>query len=268
MKPIKSYIVWHYGDHMMYLNFIRRVAKAMPDQEFVHYAYWNLLDQLREVVEDIPNIKLAQLERDLPPDAANVWIGADNYWYAHPRQKDFVVFTLDWYAHLAKRLGVTNYMLEKKDLLFDYPAILKPISGPNLPPTPFDVLVISSAPASGQLRDYDHAMLINMAARMADKGLKVIVTTELPKHIKNVYSTVSPGQYLSITQIGQLSLHCHTILMVSTGPSWPTFNIWNQDTIKNRIILLTDQRVELSPNTRHCKSAREAEVMLKESGLL
>jgi hypothetical protein len=73
---------------------------------------------------------------------------------------------------------------------------------------------------------------------------------------------------LSVTEIGHLSLHCHTILMVSTGPSWPTFNIWNQDTVMHRIILLEPERVNLAPNTTHCATIDEAAEVLKGIGLL
>ena len=268
MKPIRTFNPWHIGDHIQYLNFIRRVAKAMPDREFIHYARWDYLKELRDVIEDLPNIKLAELGHMLPTDAQNVWMGHENYWYDSPKQDDFVAFHLDWFEHLAKRLGVKNYTCEPRDLLFDYPKILKPLHGACLPPTPFDVLVISSAPASGQFQGYNHFALINLAARMADKGLKVVITTELPKHIKNAYSTVAPGRYLSITQIGHLSLHCHTIVGVSTGPDWPTHNIWNLDSVKQRILMLDKQRVWLSPNTTHCESVPAVEALLTERGLL
>jgi hypothetical protein len=268
MKPIRTFNPWHIGDHIQYLNFIRRVAKAMPDQEFIHYARWDYLKELQDVIEDLSNIKLAELGHMLPPDAQNVWMGHENYWYNSPLQNDMVAFHLDWYEHLAKRLKVENRIKTVEDMRFDYPKILKPLQGGRLPPTPFDVLVISSAPASGQFQGYNHFALINLAARMANNGLKVVITTELPKHIKNVYSTVAPGRYLSITQIGHLSLHCHTIVGVSTGPDWPTHNIWNLDSVKQRILMLDKQRVWLSPNTTHCESVPAVEALLTERGLL
>src|ERR1039458_10027165 len=89
MKPIRTFNPWHMGDHIQYLNFIRRVAKAMHDLEFVHYARWDYLKELQDVIGDLPNIKLAELGHMIPPDAQNVWMGHENYWYDSPKQDDF-----------------------------------------------------------------------------------------------------------------------------------------------------------------------------------
>jgi hypothetical protein len=35
--------------------------------------------------------------------------------------------------------------------------------------------------------------------------------------------------------------------MVATGPSWPTFNIWNRKSVELRIIINETERVELDP---------------------
>ena len=102
---------------------------------------------------------------------------------------------------------------------------------------------------------------------------KVVVTAPLqgvdvePDYVTYVYG-IDNAYGLSVTDIGKISQNCHTILMVSTGPSWPTFNIFNQESVKLRIILLDSERVNLSPNTIHCDSIRGAEFALKKFWLL
>lgn len=66
--------------------------------------------------------------------------------------------------------------------------------------------------------------------------------------------------------IGLSSQNCRFILMVSTGPSWPTFNVWNRDT--PRIILIDHERINITPNTAHCSSVEAVRKILKERGQL
>ena len=158
-----------------------------------------------------------------------------------------------WFPLLCERIGVENPMRTAEDMLFDYPAIQTPIR--DL--VPFDVLVINAPPGSGQFQAFDASKLEDLIDELEGKGLKVVAS-----------GSGTPQPYFSATQIGQLSLHCDTILMVSTGPSWPTFNVWNKDSIKLRVILLDSERVNLASNTRHCSEIEEAENILKFAGLL
>jgi hypothetical protein len=261
----RTYIQWALGDNLMFLNFLRKVARAYPDRTFIHHALNQHLTQLRDVVEDVPNIKLEEHTHMTPTDALCAWIGADRYWYSHANRNDFVVFYLDWFARLANQMQVKNPIRDVENMLFDYPAILKPV-----PPAfngYFDVLVVNSAPGSGQFSEFNAYAMAALANEIAAKGRKVISTAPVPPgETASVLSTTTES--LSVTQIGQLSLHCPTILMVATGPGWPTFNVWNQESVKTRIIFLTEQWVNLSPNTHHCRSIAEASPILKQHGLL
>ncbi len=261
----RTFCQWALGDNLMFLNFLRRVARAHPDQKFIHHALNQHLFQLRDVIEDIPNIELAEHTHMTPPDAICAWIGTDRYWYEHANRNDFVVFYLDWFARLANKMHVENPSREVKDLLFDYPAILKPV-----PPAftgNFDVLIINSAPGSGQFNEFNAYAMAALANEIAAKGHKVISTAPVPPGATaSVLSTTTES--LSVSQIGQISLHCPVILMVATGPSWPTFNVWNVKTVTNRIIFLTEQWVNLAPNTRHCRTIAEARPILQQIGLL
>jgi hypothetical protein len=262
MKTIRTHNIWHIGDHLVHLNFLRRVALENLDCKFIHYAGWHYLSELRDAVSDVPNIELAELNYMLPADSINAWRGDNQHWYDHPRRNEFVAYHLEWFDFLAKRMGVKNPVKKPADMLFDYPAILKPIGGAGN--QPFDVLVINCRPGSGQFQRYSEFALAALADRMAARGHKVIATDPLPN--SKVQSTRKSG--LTITQIGHLSLHCHTLVMVSTGPSWPTFNIWNTETVKERILLLDTERVWLSPNTYHCDHMPEVEARLQQAGLL
>jgi hypothetical protein len=50
---------------------------------------------------------------------------------------------------------------------------------------------------------------------------------------------------------------------------WPTFNIWNADTIKTRILLLDTERVDILPeHTVHANHLSLVPEILKDRGLL
>ncbi len=246
----RTHNAYHLGDNLVHLNFLRKVALANPDRQFVHAAQWQYLRQLQDVIADVPNVELKDFNYTTPGDSINAWRGDKQFWYSHPDRNDFVKFHVEaWFPYLADRMGVENPIILPVDMLFDYPAILGDLKASDI-----DVLIINSPPGSGQFREYNESSFEPIITRMAEKGLQVVSTW--------------PAKGLSVTQIGNLSLYCHTILMVSTGPSWTTFNIWNSISVKNRIILLEPERVNLSPNTMHCATVDEAAEVLKGAGLL
>ncbi len=256
----RTHNAYHLGDNLVHLHFMRKVALANPDRQFIHAAQWQYLSQLKDLVSDIPNLGLTDFNYMTPPDSIDAWRGANGFWYQSEIRNDFVRFHIEqWFPHLCERMKVENPIKCAKDILFDYPAIR---TQPRQP-TGCDILVINSPPGSGQFSGYDQYQLAIVAGAMARNGQSVVVTDEFPK---NLVSTHRLGY--TVTEIGYLSLYCHMILMVSTGPSWPTFNIWNQDTVMHRIILLEPERVNLSLNTTHCATIDEAAEVLKGAGLL
>lgn len=256
---------YHLGDNLVHLNFLRKVAQSNPNRKFVHAVQWQYIPELRDLIRDVPNLGLTDINYLTPADSINAWRGANGFWYLHDDRNDFVKFhTKSWFPHLAARMNVENPVTKREDMLFDYPAIQQSLNGEF--PIPFDVLVINSAPGSGQFGSFNAWEIGNLTGLLADKGHRVIATAPLPERIGNVKCTRDAE--LSVTQIGWLSLHCHTILMVSTGPSWPTFNVWNQDSVKLRIILLDSERVHLSPNTHHCSNIERAAQILTDAKLL
>jgi hypothetical protein len=92
-----------------------------------------------------------------------------------------------------------------------------------------------------------------------------IVTTQ-PSRVEGILCTAKHGY--TVTDIGNCSLNCRAILMVSTGPSWPTFNIWNADKIQNRIIILEHERLGLGPNEVYASDVAGAREQLQKTGWL
>lgn len=266
MSPVThSHNAYHLGDNLVHLHFLRKVALANPDRQFVHAAQWQYLSQLNDLTDDLPNLKLVSLDYALPTNSIDSWRGAGGLWYQHPNRHDFIGFHLEWFDILAKKMGVENPIKQPWQMLFDYPHLREPIQefigG-------FDILVINAPPGSGQFQAYDRGVALSvLSAALCSAGHTVITTHSIDgTGARPVF--VTSELRLSVTEIGRLSLRCHTILMVSTGPSWPTFNIWNQESVKRRIILIDWERLNFSPNTVHCQTVDQAREVLVKDGLL
>jgi hypothetical protein len=289
-----SYNRFHLGDNFIHLHFLRHLALSYPGHTFIHAVKEACLGQLGECIEDMKNVllfPLAEMERHLDRGWINAWknagceMGPDapfapGFWDTHPRRNDFSCFYLELFGILSRQMGLESPFRQPADLWFDYPKIregrnsakiLGDVSANRPGPPAFDFLVVNSVPLSNQLRalrDPDHLTpLIEELAR----AYRVIVTNPL-----NRPPSASPGppiwctqDYgLSLTDIGTLSLHCPYLLMVSTGPSWPTFNVWNRDTVKLRIILLDAEQLNLGGNTVQAGTREAARAILVEHGLL
>ena len=125
---------------------------------------------------------------------------------------------------------------------------------------PFDVLVVNSPPMSGQLKYYSDLSATVLALK--ENGYKVITT-------RPVLGVECTQDYkLNVSAIGSLSRQCRFIIMVSTGPSWPTFNIFNRDTVELRIILIDHERIHIAPNTIHVPNEASVLTILKEKKVL
>lgn len=248
-----------FGDNMAALQLVRKLAQAHPEHQFVHaanLAYMRQVHQLPEVVEDLPNVSIVDLSQK-HPDSVDLWKGADDYWYYHKNRNDYVTFMLEFYEKCSARLGLSCPITTMMDLIFDYPAIQRN----NFFSRPFDWLVINSVPMSSQFQGYSltdfDAVIKALCGRYS-----VVTTADSPHHGQICAST------LSSTQIGNLSLYCKYILMVSTGVSWPTFNIWSYKTVQLRIVLLDSERINLGNTTIHKKSVRAAHEFLVEQNFL
>jgi len=157
------------------------------------------------------------------------------------------------------------------DLLFDYPAIQKDVTR-RLPVgyqlEKFDILFINSRPCSGQCLAYDDVNYFDPLIEELAKRYCLICTQK----------PASPGAFgircttdteMTISEIGALSLRCNYIIGVATGPLWPTFNIWNQHSVTQRIVMLGNgEQLNLGANVRQVTNRDEMKLELVKEGLL
>lgn len=248
----RTFCALRFGDNIAHLQLLRKLAVMHPEHVFEHSCRTDYMDWLAPVVEDLPNVHLLALPDGCPweyqlPGSLNVWKGRDNWFYYHSRKADYFTFYLEWYQICAERMGLESPIKTRDDFLFDYPALLKETF------LPLDFLIVNHKPASNQFQGYDPIGFGKLFELLQEKGYSVMTTADTD---------------LSATSIGAASIHAKNLIMVSTGPSWPCWNIWNRDTVKMRIILLDSERVELAPNTHHCINLQAAYVTLKRHGLI
>lgn len=255
---IRTHITVRLGDNLIHLHFLRALAKAHPEHRFEHGAHVAYLGQMLELTHDLPNIELYPVEY-LRPGSVDAWKNAGKFWERHPLANDWAGFHLAFFDKLAQDLGLKSPFTKPSDLLWDYPALVKkePIC------SPFDFLVVNSRPCSGQLSGYGPEQMDWLIAELAQK-YTVFCTAKT--RIPGVHCTADHG--FSVTAIGTASMFCKGIVMVSTGASWPTFNVHNVESVKVRVILLEHERVEIAPNTVHVESVEGAKRELQEKGYL
>lgn len=287
-----SYNKFHLGDNLVHLHFLRHLALKYPEYTFIHAAKESYLGQLAESIEDVKNVFLIQLEEmERYPNVRWIdsWKNAGceiswnlpfspGFWDTHPRRNDFACFYLELFGILSRQMGLESPFREPADLWFDYPKIrdgensariLSDVSVNRAGPPSFDFLVVNSVPLSGQIQAFrgDPHHLTPLIEELA-ANYRVIVTNpvERPPGASPILCTQDYG--LSLTDIGTLSLHCPYLLMVSTGPSWTTFNVWNRQTVKLRVILLDVEQLNLGGNTVQATDRDAARAILVEHGLL
>lgn len=263
-RTIHTHCSVRLGDNLTHLQFLRKLAKRYPKTQFIHSANRNYLPELQGIIEDLANVELKGFEyegvwREIQPEetgSIEAWKNHEGFWENHPLKNDFCGFYVSFFDHLAKLMGLENPIKRPEHFLFDYPALIRktPLDGP------FDFLIINSPPMSGQLREYSDMSL--MIQRIAGRGHKIITTHPIKG------SPCTQEHNMTVTDIGALSRHCNAIIMVATGPAWPTFNIFNQSTIGLRIILLDNERIEMAPNTVHVQNEAGVLAVLNKAGLV
>ena len=262
-RVFATYNAYHLGDNLLTLHYLRALAKAYPAFHFTHAAPATYLGQLAPLAADLPNLSLSALHDSPPPPTAhNAWLGADGWFYGQPDRHDFVAIYLRHFRRLSQALGLPSPFTKARDLLFDYPALESPL------PAELDdghrILVINSAPQSGQFPAYDPAAFDRIVRDLRNAG-HIVATTSPSPHA----SLCTQDTRMDITAIGRLSQTATAIIGVPTGPLWPTFNIWNADTIKTRILLLDTERVDILPeHTMHANHLSLVPELLQTAGLL
>lgn len=264
---------FHLGDNLVHLHFLRKQAIANPSDIFRHYVQPCHLEQLREAIEDLPNIGLYDLGLR-PDDSINAWknagAGIDTFGFfeRHPHRAEFAEFHIEWFEHLSKEMGLGLVIYQPSDLLFDYPAICKNIYRrlpENARNSAIDILFVNSQPCSGQCLAYDDVNYFDPLIEELSKRHSVMVTQ--PSGLANIPCTTQTE--MTVSEIGALSRAVQYVVGVATGPIWPTFNIWNQQTVRRRIVMLGNgERLNLGANVHQVTNREEMRAALVEAGLL
>lgn len=264
---------FHLGDNLVHLHFLRKQAIANPRDTFFHYAHDCHLEQLREAIEDLPNISLYSLDVKTSGsiDAwKNAGAGTPNGGYFDKSwlKGDFAAFHIAWFGHLAQQMGLRPVFEKPSDFLFDYPAIQKDVT-PRLPSgyrnEKFAILFVNSRPCSGQCMAYDSvgyfdSLLLELCTKHS------VVTTQQSEVIHGMCTTETE---MTVSEIGALSLRCRYVVGVATGPLWPTFNIWNQQSVTRRIVMLSNgESLNLGGNITQVSNREEMREALVREGLL
>jgi hypothetical protein len=295
-----SHNEFHLGDNLIHLHFLRKLAMKYPEEQFRHAIHPCHREQLAEAIEDVPNVQLIPLE-EKPLASVNVWKNAGatvvrqgltesrptayvpGFWEQHRFRNNYAWFYIDWFEHLAAQMGLENPIKTYRDLWFDYPKLharsekveeilaAAQIEGRE---SRVDFLIVNSQPCSGQFRAYDSVEYLSPLIEELAARYSVVVTQPVLRTAAGVAGNRPPAipctrdYRLTISEIGALSLHADHLLMVSTGPSWPTFNIWNEKTVKLRLLLLDTEVVDYMPNLVQANHREAARAALVQRALL
>jgi hypothetical protein len=262
-RVIATYNAYHLGDNLLSLHFLRALAKAHPEIYFTHAAPKSYLPQLAYLTADLRNLTLTDLNAHSAWPRLDTWLGAHGWFYTQPDRADFVAIYLRHFSNLALWMGLPCPFTTARDLLFDYPALERG-SSPISNRCQRRILVINSAPQSGQFQSYDPAAFDRIITSLTDAGHLVYATAP-----SRTATLCTIDTRMDITAIGRLSQAADVIIGVPTGPMWPTFNIWNADTITLRLLLLDTERVDILPeSTVHANHLSLVPEILKDRGLL
>ncbi len=262
---ISTFNALHLGDNLVHLHFLRALAKKYPEHEFHHGAQDQYLGQLVPLCWDLPNLELHPIAQ-VGQGAINAWCGAGGWWYQQPDTTDWLAAYKRWLDHLAGLMGLQNPIQERTDFLFDYPSLQRAedtgaMTDQTAPRA--DILVINSRPMSGQADGYDHTAFDHIIEDLRAAGHVVAHTA--PSLAGN-FCTMD--RKMDVTAIGRLSQTVKAIVGVSTGPKWTTFNIWNRETVKLRLILCNRERVEMLPTVVSANSLSLFPEILRDRGLI
>jgi hypothetical protein len=248
---------WHLGDNLIHLNFLRRLAVEHPDCQFVHACRAEYHEQLHPVLRPLANVKIVPL-KGRNPNGIDSWRNRGAwlpYEAQSPLRLDWVSFYLGFFDDLARRMGLPTPIHSKEDLLFDYPALRDDTALRGH----WDVLVCNNSGFSRQLRGWKEGDWDDIIDRLLKAGRSVVCTQPARTRTDCTWE-----HRISVTGVGNISLHADRIIGCPCGPMWPTFNIWNQQ--NPRIVVLSKETVALGSQTRHARSKTDLLGIMQADG--
>jgi len=217
------------GDCLWTCHWLRHAALANPGDEFLFYCKEEHHWQLAPVVEGV-NVKLLPLSQYYG-GGVDTWINADGLY--PPKDRDLVKFLAERFTRVAAKAGLAPVLQSRAEWLFDYPELWRYSERHFEDRGKVLWQVVDSIPQSGQFTQ-DANALTSLIARLRGKYGNSQVSTTRDGLRQSDYD-------IPVTTYGKISQTCNYILMISTGPSWPTFNATTESRIKNRFILLHDK---------------------------
>lgn len=200
----------HLGDCAWFCHVLRRIPG--PHVYYVPVEYhWQIAECLEGCDVELRDVK------DAPPDALNTWIACGRFECMGVRYEnniDIVDYLHRWDNALLFEAGNALALKERKDLLFDFPAIRRNVVAPE-----FDVLVVNAAPRSGQCPKWSNHEMDDLIKLLSDR-YKVVTTNNTTVEAVNTISA-------SVCSIGNLALRAQFVVAVGTGPSWCIHSIWS-----------------------------------------
>ena len=258
-RQIHTHIEAGLGDTLLHLHFLRKLAAAYPELDFVHAYGIDYRVQYEEFLKGCGNIKLVRLD-EAGPDSIDCWRNAPTTRGTLSSNDSWVEFYIKLFERIAAFMGLENPIKEPSDMLFDEAAI--PAADTSALSSSFDFLVINTPPNAIQFdpakKDRFYLDPLIDALKRAGRSIVCTSATKIP----GVPVTIDHG--ISVCGIGKLSLTAKNIVMISCGASWLTFNVWNRNT--PRIVLILHDIFELPGNMVTVGSIQETFKLLKKSG--
>lgn len=262
---------FHIGDALCTAHLLRSLARLNPDARFHFFVNGNIIAQINEAVEDVPNIGLFTFESDQwsaeRHRAISAWKNHQDHWVRSKHRWDWVHHQLEHHEWTAKRLGFETPFRYPTDLLFDYPAL-----GPSMNELPSrwasDWFICNSDPRSGQFSPMcgENTGYLDKLIHRLGKLHSVITTQPTPSAL----CTQAMGH--SVSMIGRFSVYCQHHIMIATGPMWPTLSthnnhLWNSK--RKRIVILDNgERLDGIPWVQQVSRVEEAEDILRGENLI
>lgn len=215
---------YHLGDCIYSLIFLNTLIENNPELK-INFGC-NPLYQYELKFHAHPNITLVPFGMT----GTNLWIQAENKWgeYINNTSKAdgliyYDTFYLEFYNHLADRLGFPHYFNKLEDTFY-YNDDLEIRRYQD-----YDFLILNTAGFSGQY-DYSHADFIKFV-KSDLQGYKVITIDK----VDGVPSTRE--MKMNLLDIANLSIGCKYVIGVQTAPYATVLNKISADSVRKWVVL-------------------------------
>jgi hypothetical protein len=281
----KSYNLYNLGDNLIFLNYLYKQALNNPNIKFIHYLNEKYVSDINCII-DVDNIKICGLKTpsnsgffNLPSYSnlkiyntyvntilknqipkyesfINSWIGNENYLFTHYQKNNWTNFHLDYFRKLSKDIGLLNPIINKNDLLFNFKILDQDDS---IIKSNLDFLIINSPPLSGQVKNYNPKFLIDLNNNLKKNGFSTLIINSLNS---------LNDKKLTLIEIALISKKAKYIIGIPNGPMWLTFNTFTDKNLIFRLVLLSEQNLELGKNCITLNSDYQIIKYLVKNGFL